>query len=190
MEIFDEYANNFLRGLKHMAKLERQLHGWKDIKGYSNYDINKHTQIKNIKTGKIMKQHISKNGYYVVNLTKNGIRKQVYVHRLMALTFLTNPDNKPCCDHKNGIKTDNRITNLRWATAKENSQNCQISKRNKSGVKGVDYHKHSKKWRAFIMIDGIQVHLGLFDDLEDAKKARFKRANKAYGEFVNSCEKI
>lgn len=63
-------------------------------------------------------------GYNVVTLfDKNRRRKQLKVHRLVAMAFIPNPDNKPCVDHINGIRSDNGLENLRWATHKENINN-------------------------------------------------------------------
>ena len=61
------------------------------------------------------------NGYLQVCLS--GIRIPQFVHRLVAEAFIPNPENKPCVDHINGNKLDNRIENLRWATNKENTNN-------------------------------------------------------------------
>ena len=61
------------------------------------------------------------NGYLQVYLS--GIRIPQFVHRLVAKAFIPNPENKPCVDHINGNKLDNRIENLRWATNKENTNN-------------------------------------------------------------------
>ena len=63
------------------------------------------------------------NGYRTVFLSKNKERKLKKIHRLIAEAFIPNPENKPCIDHINTIRHDNRIENLRWATYKENGNN-------------------------------------------------------------------
>lgn len=75
-------------------------------------------------------------------------------------------------DHINGIKDDNRITNLREATRKENMQNVRKHKHNTSGHKGVAWHSQRNKWRAYIFVDYQQKHLGLFDTKLAAAAAR------------------
>jgi len=62
-------------------------------------------------------------------------------------------------------------------------------KNNSSGVKGVNFEKIVKKWRANIMIDGTQITLGFFKTLEEAKLARINKANELFGEYINACEK-
>lgn len=110
---------------------------WKDIPGYENlYQISSTGRVKSLNyrgTGKekLLKPGLDKDGYYYVSLCKNGERKNFKVHRLVALTFIPNPDNKECVDHINGIRNDNRVENLRWCTVKENS-NFPLAKKNKS----------------------------------------------------------
>lgn len=80
--------------------------------------------------GKYLKCSPNSRGYATVQIPKEmrttGRRGQSYqVHRLVALAFIPNPKNKPCINHKNGIKTDNRIENLEWCTAKENIHHAE-----------------------------------------------------------------
>lgn len=63
-----------------------------------------------------LKQKLGKNGYMSVQLSKNGITKQYSVHRLVAAAFIPNPDNLRCVNHRNEIKTDNRVENLEWCS--------------------------------------------------------------------------
>ena len=68
--------------------------------------------------GRVLKQHDTGNGYLAVPMTK-GVCKMV--HRLVLEAFVPNPDNKPCCDHIDANRKNNRVENLRWATYSENN---------------------------------------------------------------------
>ena len=108
---------------------------WKDVDGYEGlYMISDIGRVKSLDynhTGeeKILKLSKDKSGYLIVGLWKNGSRKWFKVHRLVATAFIDNPDNKPCIDHINTVRTDNRVENLRWCTAKENNNNPISRKR-------------------------------------------------------------
>lgn len=73
---------------------------------------------------KVLKPKLNKNGYYEVALSKNGVLKSFLLHRLIAIHFLDNKDNLQQVNHKNGVKTDNRLDNLEWATISENTKHA------------------------------------------------------------------
>ena len=124
---------------------------WKYISGDGeDYQVSKLGRIRSLKRKniKIMNIKINRHGYCTVYLTKNGILKTLTVHRLVAKAFIPNPENKPCIDHINTIRTDNRVENLRWVTHKENCNNELTIKKKSDNTKGENnpmYGKHHTK---------------------------------------------
>ena len=108
---------------------------WRDVVGYEGlYQVSDQGRVKNLertfidKIGReryvkecILKPGMDKGGYLRVGLCDGEKRKTFKVHRLVCEAFHENPDNKPQVNHINEIKTDNRASNLEWATARENS---------------------------------------------------------------------
>ena len=90
------------------------------IKNYPNYSITKDGKIINNKTNKILKQTIDYYGYCKVALCNNGINRTVRVHRILAIAYLPNPENKCDVNHIDGNKSNNDLLNLEWATRSEN----------------------------------------------------------------------
>lgn len=72
----------------------------------------------------IMKQFLNPDGYPMIELHNNGIGKKYKVHRLLAICHIPNPENKSEINHKKGIKTDNRLSELEWSTTSENVQHA------------------------------------------------------------------
>lgn len=87
-------------------------------------------------------------------------------------------------DHINGLRSDNRIENLREVSRQENMRNKRLTQGSASGVMGVVWNKALKKWRAVITVSRKNIYLGYFDDLESAVKAR-EEANRKYGFHEN-----
>jgi hypothetical protein len=109
-----------------------------------------------------------KDGYLAVQVGP----KKYLAHRLAWLyVFGLFPPNE--IDHRNGIRTDNRIANLRVATKPENQQNRAL----RNGRLGIDYHKGRGRWRARITVAGVVHCLGYFTE-QDAAQAAYLRAKK------------
>jgi hypothetical protein len=98
--------------VEHMSEI------WKVIPPYPLYEVSNLARIRRKETGRVIKSFLRGNGYYLIRLTPYS--KNIAIHRLIAFAFIDNVDNKPYINHKNGIKTDNRIENLEWVTGKEN----------------------------------------------------------------------
>lgn len=73
---------------------------------------------------KILRGWVNTSGYKGVKICKNGVQKTITIHRLVSLTFIPNPENKPTINHKSGVKTDNSVGNLEWSTYSENNKHA------------------------------------------------------------------
>jgi len=87
-------------------------------------------------------------------------------------------------DHINGVRSDNRITNLREASPLQNSRNAARARANTSGFKGVSFYKLDRKWTARIQVEGRSVFLGYHKTAEAASEAYKSAADKYFGEFA------
>lgn len=105
------------------SKVIDELEVFVPIMGFEgHYSVSNFGRVYSNKSGKMLKQFIaSANCYYCVSLSLNNIRKNYTIHRLVARHFIPNPDNKRTVNHIDGVKTNNLISNLEWATDSEQS---------------------------------------------------------------------
>jgi hypothetical protein len=97
---------------------------WKPVNGYEGtYEVSNLGRCRSLKRGVVKKylNHIRPDGYVVVTLCNNGNGKRFLVHQIVARAFIPNPLGRKFINHINSIKHDNRIKNLEWCTASENS---------------------------------------------------------------------
>jgi hypothetical protein len=161
------------------------------IDDYSNYEVSNYGNIKNKKTGKILKPALNNKGYEYVNLYDGTNKPKTFkIHRLVLITFegKSKDENQKCVDHIDNDRTNNCLFNLRWVSQQQNNFNRLMNKNNTSGIKGVRFDKARNKWKAYIMINGKLNHLGYFENIEDAKIARQNKAIELFGNYLNKCE--
>ena len=155
-----------------------------NINGFSNYQISNFGNCKNVLTDRIFKPGI-RSGYLFVNLRSDNDIGRKSIHKMVALAFILNPENKRCVDHIDHDKTNNNVNNLRYATDSENCQNRSITSKNTSGAVGVSFRSDINKWCANIRVNKKQKHLGFFVLKEDAIRVRQEAEIQHYGEFRN-----
>ena len=90
------------------------------IEGFDNYEVSNLGKVRNIKSGRILKPSLHKNGYSRHFLCENNKRKHLYLHRIIATAFIDNPGEKPCVNHIDENKLNNDLSNLEWCTVREN----------------------------------------------------------------------
>ncbi len=136
---------------------------WRPIKGYQGYyevsnigrikSLTRYVKSKKPERVKViysrnMKQKLNKTGYWTIMLMKNLVHKFYLSHRLVAQSFLSNPNNYPCVNHIDGDKLNNKVDNLEWCTHSENvmhSYNMGLQKRNNPNV----IRANKLKWQKY-----------------------------------------
>ncbi len=134
---------------------------------FPQYLVYTNGDIKSKRTGKMLLPHKVHTGYHNVVLEEKGKRRCVGVHRLVGECHIDNPENKAQVDHIDRNPSNNDISNLRWATHSENSQNKSKYKTNNSGYKNIHFHKGVQKWVYSKTIDK-DVFYKRFQTIEEA----------------------
>lgn len=163
---------------------------WKDVKGYEGlYQVSNLGCIRSldriiinsigVKTkyrGKLLKQNISKFGYCRINLTHAQKREYFFVHRLIAQSFIPNPNNLPFVNHKDFNKINNHVNNLEWITGRDNIHHYYNTIESTSNYIGVHKLKTgcnkcgSGKWQVHISINNTPHRLNNHKSEKEAKK--------------------
>ena len=144
----------------------------KPIQGYENeYQVSDTGEVWSIRRNKCLKQATDKYGYRYVVLSVSGERKTLKTHRLVASAFIENPLDKPTVNHLNGNRSDNRVTNLEWATQKEQLRDPLTYRNIMLLSKTTDYYamgsrcnfmrKHTAVYRGDVLV-------GIYPSLKEA----------------------
>lgn len=107
-----------------------------------------------------------------------------YMAHRVIWRIMTGDDPEGEIDHINGVRDDNRWCNLRLVSSTENRRNSCVRSDNQSGTVGVSRYARTGKWWAYIVINGTTKHLGLYDDKQEAIRAR-KKAERVFGFHPN-----
>ena len=155
---------------------------WRDIDSYEGlYQISNKGRVKSLKYGKerILRAHDNGDGYLKVQLYKNTACQYRYIHRLVAIAFIQNPDNKPQVNHKDENKKNNCVENLEWITCIDN---CNYGTRNERvSRKILQYSKSGEFIREWQSAAEVERVLGI-DNSNITKCCKGKR--KYAGSFI------
>jgi hypothetical protein len=130
---------------------------WRDIEGYEGlYQVSNMGRVKSLNHGKetIMKPKIEK--YIRITLTKTNKRQIYYIHRLVAIAFIPNPENKPDINHIDGNKKYNYVENLEWVTPSENVRHSIDVLHTKNGRRRGGVKIYTKDMTFIIQVDSLK----------------------------------
>jgi hypothetical protein len=129
---------------------------WRSVKDYDNYEVNNLGQVRNKETGRILKASC-KGGYLVVGLSSKGKVKTNSVHRIVAICFIDNPENKPQVNHIDKNRSNNNVNNLEWCTSSENAIHKCLTLQQKT-------NQNLKVWRVDINSnEKIELYNSIYD---------------------------
>ena len=161
-----------------------KLSNYKPTEDLTRYSVSNLGNVRNDKTGRILKGGATTGGYLKVGLTSAGKQRTMRVHKLVAIAFLNHIPNgmKLVVNHKNFNILDNRLENLEVTTQRENSNHKHL--KSSSKYTGVSRSKGRNKWRAQIELNGKQKHLGCFNNELEASEAYQRELNRIISNII------
>ncbi len=152
---------------------------WRVIETSPNYEVSNLGNVRHLLRKNNLKPRPShkKRGYvcYEVHIAGiDGKQRNRKIHRLVAQAFIPNPENKLEVDHIDRNPANNVLTNLRWATSSENSQNVGMRTDNVSGCSGVFFSTQRQKWLVAFEINKVKQYHGQYNTREEAVAVREK----------------
>ena len=166
-----------------MANIFKVPEIWLPVEGHPTLEVSNYSKIRRVEDKYVLGERVD-GGYYKVRVRYQDRVVNLRVHRVLAKAFIQNPDNLPVIDHIDGDRLNNALSNLRWCTVAQNNQNSRKRKQNKSGFKGVSWHKQVRKWQASIKVNRKSHYLGYFTRLEDAALAYNRAAIAHFGPYA------
>lgn len=156
---------------------------WEYIKDYPNYMVSSYGNVKSIKNNKILKNHVTDQGYCIVSLYDNPKKgKHFKVHRLVAFSFIENKLNKRTINHKDGNKLNNCVDNLEWCTHSENHKHAYSKLNRKAASLG---RKGSKAFRSIPVLQYDKE--GNFIKMFDSQKIASQELNISFNHISSVC---
>ena len=132
---------------------------WREVKEYSNYEVNQLGEIRHKKRQKILKPRSNNGGYQYVNFKINGKNTNFAVHRIVANAFIPNPNGCTEVNHKDYNKKNNCVDNLEWVSSSQNKQHSYLKQENKKS-RGKAVNQYTKEG----------IFLKTFDSVSDSAK--------------------
>ena len=190
MEVYRHYQQGFIN-IDELNNIEV----WRDVVGFEGlYMVSNKGRVKSLGNGegnnskeRLLSLTMDDRGYRVVGLYKNGVKTRCKVHRLVSEAFIPNPEDKPCIDHINTIRDDNRVRNLRWVTYKENMQNEITKKRKEVGCNRGKKFSDETKERMSISSYKRRVYCVELDKTYNSIKGASKELNINQGNINEVC---
>lgn len=154
------------------------LEEWKQLEIYNKYEVSSLGRIRNSVSKIIRIPDINSKGYERLRVIDKGKYIRMFVHRLVALAFLPNLSDKPMVDHIDGNRSNNALSNLRWATRSENMLNTKVRK-DKKHTTLRNIIKNGRWYRWKICVEG-RIHTS----------PNFVTEEEAHNNFLLNCNSL